>query len=73
MQDLTTSGATAATVPPQYVTVQGNRIGYRAIGQGAPLVLANRMRGTLDTWDPLFLDTLAGTETRAQRLRTGIH
>ena len=34
MQDLTTSGATAATVPPQYVTVQGNRIGYRAIGQG---------------------------------------
>jgi hypothetical protein len=22
-------------------------------------VLANRMRGTLDTWDPLFLDELA--------------
>ncbi|QEZ42941.1 alpha/beta fold hydrolase [Cupriavidus oxalaticus] len=63
MQDLTTSGATAATVPTQYVTVQGNRIGYRAIGHGAPLVLANRMRGTLDTWDPLFLDTLAKSHT----------
>ena len=27
----------------------------------SPLVLLTRMRGTLDTWDPLFLDQLAAT------------
>jgi pimeloyl-ACP methyl ester carboxylesterase len=50
---------TAATAPNQYVEVAGNRIAYRAIGKGAPMVLLTRMRGTLDTWDPLFLDQLA--------------
>jgi len=51
--------ATAATAETRYVDVQGNRIAYRSIGTGAPLVLVTRMRGTLDTWDPLFLDSLA--------------
>jgi pimeloyl-ACP methyl ester carboxylesterase len=43
------------------VEVDGNRIAYRSIGAGSPLVLLTRMRGTLDTWDPLFLDQLAVT------------
>jgi pimeloyl-ACP methyl ester carboxylesterase len=50
---------TAASAPNQFVEVAGNRIAYRAIGQGAPMVLLTRMRGTIDTWDPLFLDELA--------------
>lgn len=50
---------TAATAPTQYVVVNGERIAYRSIGSGPPLLLLNRMRGTLDTWDPLFLDELA--------------
>ncbi|WP_170232269.1 alpha/beta fold hydrolase [Saccharothrix saharensis] len=29
------------------------------MGEGTPLVLCNRFRGTLDTWDPLFVDALA--------------
>lgn len=50
---------TAMTAPNQFVEVEGDRIAYRAIGHGAPMVLLTRMRGTLDTWDPLFLDELA--------------
>ncbi|WP_166359675.1 alpha/beta fold hydrolase [Pseudomonas akapageensis] len=53
----------AATAENQYVQVNGNRIAYRSIGSGSPIVLANRMRGTLDTWDPLFLDKLAERHT----------
>ena len=49
----------AATAANQFVEVAGNRIAYRAIGRGEPMILLTRMRGTLDTWDPLFLDELA--------------
>ena len=49
----------AATARTQYIDVGGDRIAYRAIGSGSPIVAVTRMRGTLDTWDPLFLDTLA--------------
>ena len=58
-----TTGAaqTASTATTQYVEVDGIRIAYRSIGAGSPLVLLTRMRGTLDTWDPLFLDQLAVT------------
>lgn len=39
------------------------RFGYRRIGPrgGIPLVLLNRFRGTLDWWDPEFLEHLADT------------
>ena len=33
----------------------------QAHARGTPLVLLTRFRGTLDTWDPLFLDRLART------------
>ena len=50
---------TAARATTQYVEVAGDRIAYRSIGVGTPMILLTRMRGTLDTWDPLFLDELA--------------
>lgn len=50
---------TAANAPNRYVEVGGDRIAYRSIGTGKPMLLLTRMRGTLDTWDPLFLDELA--------------
>lgn len=50
---------TAATAPTQYLQVGADRIGYRSVGTGKPMVLVTRMRGTLDTWDPLFIDELA--------------
>ncbi|MCQ4164613.1 alpha/beta fold hydrolase [Tahibacter harae] len=54
------SAAAAAT---RYVTVAGDKIAYRRIGHGPTIILANRLRGTLDTWDPLFLDRLAAQYT----------
>ena len=57
--DVTAQTAVAAIT--QYVEIDGNKIGYRSMGSGEPLILLTRMRGTLDTWDPLFLDQLAQT------------
>ncbi len=37
----------------------GREIAYRSVGSGPALVLCNRFRGTLDTWDPAFIDGLA--------------
>ncbi|HTU64367.1 MAG TPA: alpha/beta hydrolase [Steroidobacteraceae bacterium] len=51
--------AAAAGAPTKYVEVSGTRIAYRDIGRGPPLIALTRLRGTLDTWDPLFLDELA--------------
>jgi pimeloyl-ACP methyl ester carboxylesterase len=34
-------------------------IAYRRVGAGRPLVLLQRFRGTLDLWDPFFVDLLA--------------
>ena len=54
---------TAATAETRYVAINGDQIAYRRFGQGSPMLLANRMRGTIDTWDPLFLDALAAQHT----------
>ncbi|WP_431816562.1 alpha/beta fold hydrolase [Gordonia jacobaea] len=45
----------------QYVDGPNARFAYRRLGSGAgtPLVLALRFRGTMDHWDPEFLDGLA--------------
>jgi pimeloyl-ACP methyl ester carboxylesterase len=55
----TASASDAMNAKTEYVSVDGTRIAYRSIGQGAPILLATRLRGTLDTWDPLFLNLLA--------------
>ncbi len=57
----TASGAT--TVETRSVQVGQDRIAYRKVGSGAPVVLLNRFRGTLDTWDPAFIDALARKHT----------
>ncbi|MBM1107057.1 alpha/beta hydrolase [Aurantibacter crassamenti] len=49
----------ALTVQTKFAKIDNNQIAYRKFGAGAPLILLNRFRGTLDTWDPLFLDLLA--------------
>lgn len=53
----------AVTTETQYANIDDKQIAYRKIGNGTPIILANRFRGTLDTWDPLFLDLLAQTNT----------
>ena len=39
--------------------IGGMKIAYREIGKGDPIIFCNRFRGTLDTWDPLFINELA--------------
>jgi pimeloyl-ACP methyl ester carboxylesterase len=50
---------TAVNSKIKYARVKGHRIAYRAIGNGKPIILASRFRGSLDYWDPAFLDELA--------------
>ena len=54
---------TAITIETQYANIDNKQIAYRKFGNGTPIILANRFRGTLDTWDPLFLDLLAENNT----------
>lgn len=56
----------------QYAEVNGRKLAYRSIGTGSPLILCQRFRGTLDDWDPAFLDELAKTYTVITFDYTGI-
>lgn len=49
----------AINVTTSYAEVNGRKIAYRSLGDGVPLILCNRYRGILDTWDPAFLDAVA--------------
>ena len=56
----TAPAADYAGAPTLYPEIGGLKLSYRRVGAGKPLVLFNRFRGTLDTWDPLFIVSLAG-------------
>jgi pimeloyl-ACP methyl ester carboxylesterase len=45
--------------PNLFVESQGRRLAYRSVGEGKPIVLCVRFRGTMDSWDPAFIDALA--------------
>ncbi|EJL69571.1 alpha/beta fold hydrolase [Chryseobacterium populi] len=51
--------AISSTAITQFAELSSNKIAFRSFGTGTPLLFANRFRGVLDTWDPLFLDQLA--------------
>lgn len=48
----------AVTAPNLHIERRGRRLAYRAFGEGRPIVLCTRFRGTMDDWDPAFLDAL---------------
>ena len=50
---------TSSDVPTQFIGTFGARIAYRSLGAGPTLILCTRFRGTVDSWDPVFLDALA--------------
>ena len=52
-------GSNAVEAKTNFVQIGDRKIAYRSIGKGLPIIMVNRFRGTLDTWDPAFLDTLA--------------
>lgn len=49
----------AVNAKTNFVQIGDRKIAYRSIGKGLPIIMINRFRGTLDTWDPAFLDALA--------------
>ena len=53
-------------VETRYVEADGVRFAYRRLGpensvDTTPLVFLHRFRGTLDDWDPAFIDAMAST------------
>ena len=58
----------AVSVPTRYIDVDGVRYAYRELGPSepadpTPLVFLHRFRGTLDDWDPAFVDAMAAQRT----------
>ncbi len=53
--------ATAVNCRTQFASSGNKKIAYRTIGKGKPVILCNRLRGVLDSWDPAFLDELGKT------------
>lgn len=51
----------AVCVDTRFVEAGGVRYAYRVVGagDGPPLIMLNRFRGTIDEWDPAFVDALA--------------
>jgi pimeloyl-ACP methyl ester carboxylesterase len=56
---------TAVDAPTRTVHVAGGlTLGYRSIGSGRPVVLIQGLSGSMDGWDPSFLDALAAAGHR---------
>jgi pimeloyl-ACP methyl ester carboxylesterase len=51
--------ASIVDVPVSVVSTSKGDVGYRAYGQGTPLVLIMGYAGTMEVWDPNLLDELA--------------
>jgi pimeloyl-ACP methyl ester carboxylesterase len=50
---------TASNVPTEFIDMDHARLAYRCWGAGPNLILCTRYRGTMDSWDPAFVDALA--------------
>ena len=50
---------TVSTAPVRVAQTSDGRVGYRKVGSGPPLVLVMGYAGTMETWDPQFVDALA--------------
>lgn len=52
------SSLSAVDADTRLVESKGRKLAYRVVGRGRPIVLCNRFRGVLDSWDPAFIDAL---------------
>jgi pimeloyl-ACP methyl ester carboxylesterase len=50
-----------ASTPVQTAATRRGTVGYRSLGSGPPVVLVTGYRGTMESWDPRFVDALAQT------------
>ena len=51
--------ASVVDVPVKAISTSDGDVGYRVFGHGAPLVLIMGYGGTMEVWDPHFVDELA--------------
>lgn len=56
--------ASAVTTPTRRIDLDGRSLAYRDLGTGTPIMLLVRYRGTMDSWDPAFLDRLVSLQFR---------
>src|SRR5207248_6341460 len=63
--DKETQPESAKTTPTRFVHVREVRLAYRRFGNpaGAPLILLQHFRGSMDNWDPALLNGLAKDRT----------
>jgi pimeloyl-ACP methyl ester carboxylesterase len=54
----------AATAPTRTIDAAGVRLAYRSIGSGRPIVFVMGLGGTMDAWEPGFLDRVAAQGRR---------
>jgi len=54
-------GKNTDQIQPSTIDVNGSRISYKELGQGTPLILLQRFRGSLGDWDPALLAALSTT------------
>ncbi|HEY5334842.1 MAG TPA: alpha/beta hydrolase [Mycobacteriales bacterium] len=57
----TTSAGSIVDVRPQQVATRDGTVSYRSTGSGPTLLLIMGFGGTMDAWDPTFVDALART------------
>jgi len=57
--DVLTSASSANSAPIKFLEVDGLKIAYKVIGNGKPIIFLARFRGTLNDWDPAFVDAVA--------------
>jgi pimeloyl-ACP methyl ester carboxylesterase len=60
-QDLNseTNVSSSISASIKYIQVDSLKIAYKIIGKGKPIVFLQRFRGTLNDWDPAFIDAVA--------------
>ena len=58
-RNVTASTVSIVSVPVQTAHTSMGAVGYRIFGSGPPLVLITGYGGTMEAWDPRFVDALA--------------
>ena len=56
--------ATAVDAPTKAVKVGKQKVGYRSFGSGPPVVMVMGLGGTMGSWDPTVLDSIAAAGHR---------
>src|SRR5271154_6907387 len=47
------------SAPIKFIRVDSSKSAYKVIGKGKPIIFLSRFRGTLNDWDPAFVDAVA--------------